>query len=283
MRGARSHRDGCRQSTGGEQSRTRGRLTLVALLLCVWLPEALPAQTRSIGEFFTVTPCRLFDSRTGAALVSGEGRQIDVSGVCGIVVPPAALSLNVTVVSPPASGHLSLYGDAGAPSTSTLNYAAGRTRANGAVVTLAADGSGTFQVLPVMAGGGAVHVVIDVNGYFTGRCGDLRISDVEECDGSVPPDVTCETHWEPGMYCPAWSPGQPADNSCIVCRNSPPWSPESDFACRLEAHSCVPYCGDGIKTSLEECDWAAQQSGCASDHYCEISGLDPCTCKKIIF
>ncbi len=46
---------------------------------------------------------------------------------------------------------------------SVLNYSAGRTRANNAVVTLGATGA-----LTVFAGqaSGTAHVIIDVNGYF---------------------------------------------------------------------------------------------------------------------
>jgi hypothetical protein len=64
-----------------------------------------------------------------------------------------------------AAGHLVLYpGTASRPLASTINFAAGQNRANNAIIVLADDGSGTVSVFNSAAG--AVHVVIDVNGYF---------------------------------------------------------------------------------------------------------------------
>jgi hypothetical protein len=47
---------------------------------------------------------------------------------------------------------------------SNVNFVPGVTRANNAVVPLATDGSGTINVKNGSAG--AVHFVLDVNGYF---------------------------------------------------------------------------------------------------------------------
>jgi len=51
-----------------------------------------------------------------------------------------------------------------APATSTLNYAAGQTRANNAVTALASDTSGLAAVL--LGSGGTVQLILDVVGYF---------------------------------------------------------------------------------------------------------------------
>jgi hypothetical protein len=68
------------------------------------------------------------------------------------------------VTEPTAAGHLTLApGGAPPPLASTLNYAAGQTRANNAVVPLAA--AGQFDVLCAQASG-TTHLVIDVNGWF---------------------------------------------------------------------------------------------------------------------
>jgi hypothetical protein len=68
-------------------------------------------------------------------------------------------------VTPAAAGYLRFFpGDGTAPNTSTVNFAAGQTRANNAVVILASSRSGTLALENSSAA--AVHVVVDVNGYF---------------------------------------------------------------------------------------------------------------------
>jgi parallel beta-helix repeat protein len=120
--------------------------------------------------FFTVTPCRLVDTRNaagprgGPALVAGAQRTFTLSGNCG--VPPSArsLSVNVTMTSPTAPGALRLFaGGTSAPGTTTINYRAGQTRANNAIATL--GGSGDLAVQCDQASG-TVHLILDVNGYF---------------------------------------------------------------------------------------------------------------------
>ena len=56
-------------------------------------------------------------------------------------------------------------GNAQPPLVATVNYAAGQTRGNNAIVMLASSGTGTLAVknyTPL----GAVHFIVDVNGYF---------------------------------------------------------------------------------------------------------------------
>lgn len=64
-----------------------------------------------------------------------------------------------------SSGSLSLYpaGAASAPVSTSLQFSAATTRANNAVLLLAADGTG-FKVLNSSAG--SAHFILDVNGYF---------------------------------------------------------------------------------------------------------------------
>jgi photosystem II stability/assembly factor-like uncharacterized protein len=122
------------------------------------------------GDLHTLSPCRVFDTRLppapdgGPPLSAGAERVFDVLGRCGI--PPTALALaaNVTVTGATASGHLAVYA-AGAPipPTSTINYRAGQTRANNAI--LAVGDLGALVIRPSQAGG-AVHVMLDVSAYF---------------------------------------------------------------------------------------------------------------------
>jgi hypothetical protein len=116
--------------------------------------------------FFTVEPCRAVDTRgpDGPALAAGTERVFNLTGSCSGLYGARAVSLNVTVVGADAPGNLRLYAAGGSmPTTSTVNYAAGVTRANNAVIALNAQGG-----LAVYVGqaSGSVHLVVDVNGYF---------------------------------------------------------------------------------------------------------------------
>jgi Tol biopolymer transport system component len=121
-------------------------------------------------DFFTVTPCRIFDSRQagqGPALASGLRRIILAGGVCGIPATARAVAVNLTVTQPSAAGYLTLHaGDMAPDGTSALTFTAGQTRANNAIAPLAFNGTGTFAVTPLVGGNGTVHVTIDVSGYF---------------------------------------------------------------------------------------------------------------------
>lgn len=127
----------------------------------------LPPSTR----FRTLAPCRLLDTRSaagplgGPALSSGAGRSFAVSGKCGVPATAACLAVNLTAVGAAGAGFLKAFPSGRAePPTSALNFAAGATRANNAVLCL---GAGTaFTLLPSVQGGGAVDALVDVSGWF---------------------------------------------------------------------------------------------------------------------
>jgi hypothetical protein len=119
------------------------------------------------SSFHTVAPCRLVDTRgaDGPALAAGASRTLTLAGDCGLPADAESVSLNVTVVPGSAPGNVVVYpGDLAAPGTSTVNFAAGQTRANNAIVGLATNGAGTIAVKNRAVA--AVHLVLDVNGYF---------------------------------------------------------------------------------------------------------------------
>lgn len=119
--------------------------------------------------FYTVTPCRVFDTRDlggptlGAPLACGAAQSFSVAGECGVPSSATAVSLNVTGTGSTAQGNLRLFA-AGTPVplVSGLNYAAGQTRANNAVAPLSAGG----EISVLCSPSGTTHVVLDVNGYF---------------------------------------------------------------------------------------------------------------------
>ena len=66
---------------------------------------------------------------------------------------------------PPRAGNIRLF-PAGqvVPTASSVNYTAGQTRANNAIVSL--DPSGQLAAFVGQTAGTTVHLMIDVNGYF---------------------------------------------------------------------------------------------------------------------
>jgi hypothetical protein len=138
---------------------------------------------RAVGplQFYSVTPCRLADTRdpigvTGGPILShGVIRNFAVYGSnarsCGIPADGTvkAVTLNVTVVQPTSLGHLTAFPyNTTVPVVSTINYAAGEPAlGNGAIVPVTNDPSFQISVLPVLtAAGQTVHVIIDITGYF---------------------------------------------------------------------------------------------------------------------
>jgi Tol biopolymer transport system component len=121
-------------------------------------------------DFFTVTPCRILDTRQAGqspALSSGLRRIVLAAGTCGIPATARAIAVNLTVVQPSAAGYLTLHaGDIAPEMTSALNFNTGQTLANNAIVPLAFDGTGTLAVTPLVGGNGTVHLILDVSGYF---------------------------------------------------------------------------------------------------------------------
>lgn len=115
------------------------------------------------SSYVDVAPCRLVDTRTDADVQQLDATTIRVraAGVCG--VPPGATAVAVSLTMDAAAdvGYLTAWPSGGArPEVSSLNYDAGQTRANGAVVPLGDDGS--IDVFSSQPGG----VLVDVSGAF---------------------------------------------------------------------------------------------------------------------
>jgi hypothetical protein len=115
------------------------------------------------SSLYVVTPCRLLDTRSGAAIGGGQTRTVQVTGACAIPAGAKAVVANVTAVLPAGQGFLTLYA-AGTrfPGTSNLSYRAAKTRANSSIVSLSANGA----VNVYNDGSSSVHFIIDVTGYF---------------------------------------------------------------------------------------------------------------------
>ena len=123
------------------------------------------------GTFYTLSPCRLVDTRGtagvpigGPALGGGTTRSFTLVNKCGIPSGVKAVAVNLTVVGPTQSGDLRLFPTGGSATSSNLNFGAGQTRANNAAVKLSA--SGQLSVTCAMAGTGSTHFLLDVVGFF---------------------------------------------------------------------------------------------------------------------
>lgn len=158
------------------------KATLVRLSFLLAAATFLTVSTASaLGplQFYSVTPCRLADTRDpngltgGPPLQSGVSRNIPVYGNnarnCQIPNTAKAVAINVTVVNPSNFGYLTAYpAFTQLPVVSTINFATGEPAlANGAIVPLTVDASFQLAIYPFLAGNvGSVHLVLDITGYF---------------------------------------------------------------------------------------------------------------------
>ncbi len=158
-------------------------LGLGALAAAALLSGVVEAQSGPY-QYYAVSPCRVYDTRTGLPSAGGTGggiintatiRSFALRNLCGIPADATAVSLNLTVVTPNApQGDLRIAPFPGTfPEVSTSNFLQNETIANGAIVPLGTGvtpGNPDFQVL----GAGCFpcsntftyHLLIDVNGYF---------------------------------------------------------------------------------------------------------------------
>ncbi|MGH9366670.1 MAG: FG-GAP-like repeat-containing protein, partial [Thermoanaerobaculia bacterium] len=115
--------------------------------------------------FFTVTPCRLLDTRVaGPALAAGSDRGFPIASKCGIPADATAVVVNVTVTGPTAAGDLRLRpGNTPVAPASVVNYRAGQTRAGNGIYALGAAGDLAVQCDQPT---GSVHLILDIGGYF---------------------------------------------------------------------------------------------------------------------
>jgi hypothetical protein len=125
------------------------------------------------GQRFTPsTPFRFTDTRertrtelqagtAGTRPAAGQIMTIQVAGVRGVPANVDAVSLNVTATEGGQAGFLTAWPCGRQPPTSTANYVVNGAISNGAQVSLSAEG--TLCVFTQQA----VHVVIDVNGWWS--------------------------------------------------------------------------------------------------------------------
>lgn len=140
---------------------------------------AAPVVTRTAGitqlsdsEYLESDPgAVLYDSRTQAKpLKAQERRTISVLGGSPVAAPADATAaiLNVTAVSPTASGWLALWpADKSQPATSTVNFVPGTPTPNLAVVQLTAG----RQLAIKNGSAGTTHVLVSLRGWIRSNNG----------------------------------------------------------------------------------------------------------------
>jgi hypothetical protein len=116
----------------------------------------------------TIAPCRVVDTRAiPPALGANTTREFAVGGTCGVPADARAVAVIATVVNPGDLGNLRLY-PAGTPMplASMLNFAAGRTRANNAIVPLGQGGQVSVRCDMPPGSTAATDFLVDVTAYF---------------------------------------------------------------------------------------------------------------------
>ena len=118
-------------------------------------------------RFYPLDPRRIFDTRVGnpPSLQAGVPRAIGVVDAATIPSDVDAVASNVTVVGQTQGGYLSVTTlSTTTPTTSTINFPLGDTRANNTVN--AVDGAGRLWAIFKAPSGARTHFIVDLAGYF---------------------------------------------------------------------------------------------------------------------
>ena len=100
-------------------------------------------------------------------LAANTLRTFPVTGICGVPTGVNAVAINVTVVDETDIGDLRLYPAGGsAPGSSTINFVAGKVRANNAIIPLGTGGQLSVQCDMPPGSTGHTNFLFDVTGYF---------------------------------------------------------------------------------------------------------------------
>jgi uncharacterized repeat protein (TIGR03803 family) len=155
---------GVRACSGGFADANCGPFATVDFTVNVLPP------TSSSTKFYTLTPCRVADTRNapglygGPALQAGVTRVFTLAGQCGIPNGTKAVSVNLTIVKPTADGTLKITPTGVDPTAaSSISFSAGWVRANNAIVFMGNDGA--INVFDAQDDG-STNFIIDTNGYF---------------------------------------------------------------------------------------------------------------------
>jgi hypothetical protein len=128
-----------------------------------------PGTATADGLYNPLVPARILDTRNGTGGFTtpvGPGQTIDVQVTGRGLVPASGVEaavFNVTATNSTMGGYLTLFPTGGsAPLASNVNFVANQTVPNRVAVML-----GTGGRVSIYNPSGSVHVILDVNGWFT--------------------------------------------------------------------------------------------------------------------
>jgi hypothetical protein len=159
-----------------------------------WATFVSQLKTATVGATYVpLSPARLLDTRFGNGL-SGKffamtPRSFQVAGLGGVPANAVGVTGNLTATNQSSGGFVFLGPDPLAnPSSSTLNFPLGDTRANGVTVALGLDGtlSATFGY------SGSTDLIFDVTGYFVADASGATY-------GPLAPDRLLDTRFGTGL------------------------------------------------------------------------------------
>lgn len=151
-----------------------------SLLTGLLLTATVATPASAVAPTYTgLVPARLLDTRPGSATIDGQfagGGEIGAGSTVNVTVlgrggvpstGVGAVAINVTAVAPTASSFLTVYPRGSSlPTASNLNFAAGQTVANMAIVPVGVDGQ-----ISLYNYAGRTHLLVDVLGWFASGAG----------------------------------------------------------------------------------------------------------------
>jgi len=158
-----------------------------------------PVSMLSSSVYHPLSPSRILDTRHGigtsgviAPVPAGGAQPVAIEGVGSIpATGVTAVAVNITVTNTKTGGYITGYADGEArPGTSNLDFSAGQTVPNMAIVPVGADG----KIELYNGSGGTVDLIADVAGYYgqgsgTGiepfGAGAVRILDTRKGTGTA--------------------------------------------------------------------------------------------------
>jgi hypothetical protein len=142
-------------------SRWTGVLAVIAALgaAVIAVPRFVSADTQANTTFSPAAPQRLLDTRDGTGGVFGKiqaGTAVTVHAPFGA----QAVSVNITVTNPEGPGFITAWPGGPRPNVSSVNYSAGQTVPNFAIVPVGADSN--FQLFTLAT----TDLIVDLTGTF---------------------------------------------------------------------------------------------------------------------
>jgi hypothetical protein len=146
------------------------RILFLAGVFSVVLTAIAPS-AHAQYSYYALSPCRVVDTRNangvngGPIVASGTQRSFAVRGVCGVPTSAKAISLNLAITGMNAGGYITLWPSGQTqPVVSSINFSGTEPAlANGAIVGLSTN---TQDLSAYDGSNSAVHIIIDVTGYF---------------------------------------------------------------------------------------------------------------------